>query len=98
MYEDRRETIQKINSIPIPKAMLAAACALDRRRITDFVNYYTLPEATSTKIKTAVAKIEIIRNTFHPFRIAVDSPEILESAFDFAQQRKLQELENNTNG
>jgi hypothetical protein len=78
MFEDRTQTIRKINELQIPKIMIALVAILDRRRVGDFVAYQPLAEECCARIKDVVAKIGFIWETFAPFKIPFNSPEELD--------------------
>ena len=85
MLESRNATIATINRLCIPKIMLAAAVQLDSSRISDYTKHRPLPAERVEAIESAVKKIEFVWNTYSPFRITLDSPELLERAFREAQ-------------
>jgi len=93
MPDSRTKTIETINRLQIPKITLAAAVELDPSRISDYVRNRPLSPERIEAIESAVEKIEFVWNTYSPFRITLDSPELLERAYreahDSVELRKL---------
>jgi len=83
--ETRNKTIETINTLQIPKIMIAAAVELDSSRISDYLKHRPLAPERVEKIEAAVEKIAFVWNTCAPFRVSIESPELLEQAFDSAQ-------------
>jgi hypothetical protein len=79
-FETRQPTIETIETLRIPKSMLASACDERPARISDYVQDRPLSTDQANKIERAVQKIAVVYQTFAPYRIILDSPEILEYA------------------
>jgi hypothetical protein len=99
VYENRQKTIGVIHSRAIPKIMLAGAVQLDSARISDYIKHRSLSDDRCQKIEQAVSDIIEVWDTFAPFRIILDSPELLSlavaSARNTVQNRLQVELEQN---
>lgn len=83
--ETRNKTIETMNSKQIPKIELAASVELDSSRISDYVKHRPLSPERVQKIEDAVEKMAFVLDTFKPFRLVMDSPELLEQAYSKAQ-------------
>lgn len=87
MYESRQKTIDAIRDPkrPIQKMMLATAVELDPARISDYLKHRPLSEERCKKIEETVAAIVKVWDTFRPFRIILDSPELVRDAVASAE-------------
>lgn len=85
MPETRNKTIETINSRQIPKIELAAAVELDSSRVSDYIKHRPLASERVERIEAAVEKMAFVLDTFKPFRLVMDSPELLEQAYSEAQ-------------
>lgn len=85
MPETRNKTIETINSRQIPKIELAAAVELDSSRVSDYIKHRPLAPERVEKIEAAVEKMAFVLDTFKPFRLVMDSRELLEQAYSEAR-------------
>jgi hypothetical protein len=86
--DTRNKTIETINGRQIQKIMLAAAVNLDSSRISDYLKHRPLSTERVQAIESAVEKIAYVWDTFAPFRIILDSPELLDRAYAEAQDER----------
>ena len=84
-YETRTETIATINRFRIPVTMLASAAQVPTARVSDYVRGRSLTLARLKAIEEAVQKISFVWEVFSPYRIILDTPELLEGAFESAK-------------
>jgi hypothetical protein len=83
--ESRNKTIETINSRQMVKIELAAAVELDSSRLSDYMKHRPLSPERVQKIEDAVEKIAFVWDTCSPFRVVIDSPELLEQAYSEAR-------------
>ncbi len=88
MPDSRNRTIATINTRQIQKIMLAAATGLDSSRISDYLRHRSLSAERVQKIEAAVDKIIYVWDTFKPYRIILDGPELLDQAYSEAQDER----------
>jgi hypothetical protein len=95
-FNDRLETIEIVQRLRIPTTMLASAAGISAPRLSDFMRHRNLSSGTAEKIKDTAQKIALVWETFSPYRIILDEPELLESAVRDARitlmNRETQEL------
>lgn len=94
--QNRAETIQTITNLHLTKKMIGEACGLVSQRVSDFCGGVPLPTETEDKIITTVALIEYVWKYFEPFRVELNSPELLMEGVRIAREvemtRSTQEL------
>ncbi len=73
--------------------MLAAAVELDCSRISDYVKHRPLSAERVQAIEDAVEQIAYVWDTFAPFKITLDSPELLNQAFAEAQAERTRRIQ-----
>jgi len=86
MHEHRFPTIEKIKTLEIPKVMISQAAEISPKRISDFLKYRTIPTAMEAKIIRTIEDIARVWEAFKPFRVDLDSPELLEAGVQIAQE------------
>jgi hypothetical protein len=85
VYEHRSEIKTLIERFQIPLTMIAGAAEVRVARVSDFVRGVHLSPAVEDKIKLTVTKIADVYDTFWPFRIILDTPELLDKAVSSAR-------------
>jgi hypothetical protein len=84
-YPDRVEVIATIKRLEIPASMLASAADVKPSRLSDFLRHRNITTDKSERIKAAVHKIGFVWETFAPYRIILDDPQLLDRAVEDAQ-------------
>ena len=82
LYVERKKTIDTINTMAIPKSMLADAAGVSNpARVSDFIKGRSLPVAVEQRIIEAVEGIAFVWSAFRRGApgvvIVIDSPRIL---------------------
>ena len=86
MYEYRRATIDLIKDWAIPKSMIASACGVAAPKISNYIRFRQVPTIAETHIQQAVRDIVSIWTAFHPFKVTLDSPELLAHGLRIAEE------------
>jgi len=86
MYQHRHVLIKTVNEMQIPKIMIAQAADTNPKRVTDFMKCRAVRTEIENKITEAIKAIACVWTAFSPFKVTLDSPELLEAGLQIAQE------------
>lgn len=69
--------------------MIARACDLPSQRVSDYTKKAALPTEMEERIETTVKDIARIWEAFRPFRVQLDSPDLLATGLHIAREIEL---------
>ena len=94
---NRTKTVQLIRELNIPRKMLAGAADLDPKRVSDYTRGNGLTAAQEYLIQETVRRIATVWTAFTPFRVEIDSPQLLVDGLRIASrietEREMREAE-----
>ena len=89
MYENRQNAIKTIQSLKVPLTMIGHACGQSPKRVSDFAKGNPLQETVEEKILQTVEEIAHVWEAFSPFRVELNSPELLAHGLRIAEEIRL---------
>lgn len=83
---NRVKTAKTIRELNIPRKMLAGAADLDPKRVSDYTRGNGLTAAQEYRIQETVKDIATVWTAFHPFKVTLDSPQLLTEGLKIARE------------
>lgn len=86
---NRTKTVKTIRELNIPRKMLAGAADLDPKRVSDCTRGNGLTAMQEYRIQETVKDIATVWTAFSPFRVEINSPQLLVDGLKIAQEIEL---------